>query len=111
MCNSKDPSVYVVSSECFFRYVNITVVLTAEADAHHRFYSAEPDWGFSKFAEVRDLRMVKPGSTKSVIQNDSTTIVVYVKVVKDKTGVLWHNFVESALCNIIHMRLCSNDVS
>ena len=67
------------------------------SDAHHRFIPEEPDWGFTRFNLIQALNTIQPGSTRSIIQNDCTTIVVYVKVFKDPTGVLWHNFVKFAL--------------
>lgn len=69
---------------------------TAVSDAHHRFIPEESDWGFTLFAKLHELRSIKPGTRKSIIQHDSTNIVVYMRTIKDTTGVLWHDFVESA---------------
>lgn len=34
------------------------------------------------------------GKTRPTIENDEVEITAYVRVLKDPTGVLWHNFVK-----------------
>ncbi|GAA5896538.1 hypothetical protein JCM6882_005722 [Rhodosporidiobolus microsporus] len=72
--NPNDPTVYI------------------QSQAHHRFTNEEQDWGFTRFVELRKLFSVSEGRTKPIIENDETVITAYVRVLKDPTGVLWHNF-------------------
>ena len=61
-------------------------------EAHHRFTNEEQDWGFTRFVELRKLFSVSEGRPKSIIDDDETVITAFVRVLKDPTGVLWHNF-------------------
>ncbi|TVY45416.1 Ubiquitin carboxyl-terminal hydrolase [Lachnellula subtilissima] len=61
--------------------------------AHHRFTKEEGDWGFTRFVEVRKLWTVPfDSSGRFLIEDDKANMTAYVRVVKDETGVLWHNF-------------------
>ncbi|KAI8066595.1 hypothetical protein BC940DRAFT_275132 [Gongronella butleri] len=51
----------------------------------HRFQSDESDWGFTRFMEMAKME-------NEYIEQGAVRISVIVKVVKDPTGVLWHNF-------------------
>ncbi|KAJ5182979.1 Ubiquitin carboxyl-terminal hydrolase 21 [Penicillium capsulatum] len=75
LSNVKDPSIYVSHV------------------ATHRFTAEEGDWGFTKFYDMRTL-FTEPWEDKGVplVENDEANITAYVRVVKDPTGVLWHNF-------------------
>ena len=70
-------------------------------DANHRFIAEELDWGFIRFAAGRKLFNVQEGNTRPTTENESADITVYVRVVEDPTGVLWHNFVECVVANIL----------
>lgn len=61
--------------------------------AHHRFTKDEGDWGFTRFLELRKMFNVPwdKGATP-LVENEAANITVFVRVVKDETGVLWHNF-------------------
>ncbi|GAA5900428.1 uncharacterized protein JCM6883_002840 [Sporobolomyces salmoneus] len=72
--NPNDPTVYI------------------QSQAHHRFTNEEQDWGFTRFVELRKLFSVTDGRSKPIIENDETVITAFVRVLKDPTGVLWHNF-------------------
>jgi ubiquitin carboxyl-terminal hydrolase 7 len=67
---------------------------SAAPDAHHRFIAEECDWGFTRFSELRKLCNVQEGHSRPTIENDSADISVFVRVLEDPTGVLWHNFVK-----------------
>lgn len=70
-------------------------ILTAPlSDAHHRFIAEECDWGFTRFSELRKLFHPQPGHGHPTIEDDSAVVSVYVRVLEDPTGVLWHNFVK-----------------
>ncbi|KAG8878853.1 hypothetical protein FRB98_005967 [Tulasnella sp. 332] len=75
MHNPHDPTDYVVSH------------------AHHRFTAEECDWGFTRFHELRKLYASADGVKRPIIENDETNITVFVRVLVDPTGVLWHNFI------------------
>jgi ubiquitin carboxyl-terminal hydrolase 7 len=61
--------------------------------ANHRFYVDEGDWGFTRFCELRRLfNQAWEGHDVPLVENDEANITAYVRVVKDPTGVLWHNF-------------------
>ncbi|OSC99045.1 cysteine proteinase [Trametes coccinea BRFM310] len=73
--NIHDPTIYTVSH------------------AHHRFIAEECDWGFTRFSELRKLFSVQDGHTRPTIEDESADVSVFVRVLEDPTGVLWHNFV------------------
>ncbi|CAO3634585.1 unnamed protein product [Cunninghamella echinulata] len=55
--------------------------------AQHRFCADESDWGFTRFIDHRTL-----ASEKGCLEDNSLRITTIIKVIKDPTGVLWHNF-------------------
>jgi len=61
--------------------------------AHHRFTKEEGDWGFTRFVELRKL-WTQPwdDSGRFLAEGEKANMTAYVRVVKDETGVLWHNF-------------------
>jgi ubiquitin carboxyl-terminal hydrolase 7 len=63
-------------------------------DAHHRFVAEECDWGFTRFADLRKLQTAQEGQTVPTIDQDEVDVTAFVRVLKDPTGVLWHNFVK-----------------
>lgn len=73
--NINDPTIYTVSH------------------AHHRFVAEECDWGFTRFSELRKLFTAVEGQARPTIEGESAEITVFVRVLEDPTGVLWHNFV------------------
>jgi len=67
--------------------------LLAHHTAHHRFTKEEGDWGFTRFAESRKIfNQPWNGSDRPLVEDDEAMMTAYVRVVKDETGVLWHNF-------------------
>lgn len=63
-------------------------------DAHHRFIAEECDWGFTRFSELRKLFSIQDGHSRPTIEDESADVSVFVRVLEDPTGVLWHNFVK-----------------
>lgn len=72
--------------------------------AYHRFTSDESDWGFTRFCPLQERESVhvpttvdnneKPTSLKALLEDDhSVRLTTIIRVVKDYTGILWHNFV------------------
>ncbi|KAL2062656.1 hypothetical protein VTL71DRAFT_5728 [Oculimacula yallundae] len=61
--------------------------------AHHRFTKEEGDWGFTRFVELRKL-WAQPFDESGyyLAPGQKASMTAYVRVVKDETGVLWHNF-------------------
>ena len=61
--------------------------------ANHRFNADEGDWGFTRFAEIRKLFAVQWESRgRPMVEGDAVNVTAYVRIYKDPTGVLWHNF-------------------
>lgn len=66
--------------------------------ANHRFNAEESDWGFTRFAEIR--RLFAPqwdNKGRPMIENDAVNVTAYLRIYKDPTGVLWHNFIKLVL--------------
>ncbi|KAI8373084.1 cysteine proteinase [Radiomyces spectabilis] len=61
--------------------------------AQHRFDADESDWGFTRFIDVNQLCNADAGGRPPFLENDSLRITAIIRVLKDSTGVLWHNFV------------------
>lgn len=76
MYNPRDPSVFQLSV------------------AQHRFNGDESDWGFTKFYDLRRLFICHGDNAAPLIENNQVCITAYVRVIKDPTGVLWHNFIK-----------------
>ncbi|RKP39160.1 hypothetical protein BJ085DRAFT_13200, partial [Dimargaris cristalligena] len=74
MSNSEDPSHF---------YTN---------NAYHRFNPQETDWGFTRFMDYRLAIEPSGPSRRPVLENDSCVLTVFIEIVRDPTGVLWHNF-------------------
>jgi ubiquitin carboxyl-terminal hydrolase 7 len=70
------------------------------AEAHHRFNQEEQDWGFTRFVEFRKL-LVPGDRGRPIIENDETEITAFVRVLKDPTGVLWHNFQKFVILSVL----------
>ena len=63
--------------------------------ANHRFNAEESDWGFTRFAEIRKLFASQwEDRGRPMVEDDAVNVTAYVRVYKDPTGVLWHNFVK-----------------
>ncbi|TKA81612.1 hypothetical protein B0A55_03555 [Friedmanniomyces simplex] len=74
--NPNDPSIYI------------------HHEASHRFTAEEGDWGFTRFADKNRIFAAKyDGFDRPLVENDMARVTAYVRVLKDPTGVLWHNFV------------------
>lgn len=58
--------------------------------AYHRFTSDESDWGFTRFVPI-DGSAEK--SLEAFLEDDSVRITTIIRVMRDVTGILWHNFV------------------
>ncbi|CAG8813303.1 34982_t:CDS:10, partial [Gigaspora margarita] len=61
-------------------------------NAHHRFTAKEPDWGFTRFYTLHKLFAPLENRTRPLIENNACNITVFVRIIKDPTGVLWHDF-------------------
>lgn len=67
--------------------------LFSTSHAHHRFTADEMDWGFTRFNEFRKLAVPLDNRTRPIIEDDQAVVSAFVRVLKDPTGVLWHNFI------------------
>jgi ubiquitin carboxyl-terminal hydrolase 7 len=54
----------------------------------------ECDWGFTRFGDLRKLLNIQAGHSRPTIENGVAEVTVFVRVLEDPTGVLWHNFVK-----------------
>ncbi|KAF2746178.1 cysteine proteinase [Sporormia fimetaria CBS 119925] len=62
--------------------------------ATHRFTQDEGDWGFTRFAELRRLFASSwEERGRPMVEENNANVTAYVRVLKDPTGVLWHNFI------------------
>ena len=87
--------------ESWYACVQFTLVLWNKNDssiylshsAQHRFNLEESDWGFTRFADVR--KMFQPSwedKGRPMVENEEVNVTAYLRIYKDPTGVLWHNF-------------------
>lgn len=63
--------------------------------SHHRFNCDETDWGFANVMELNhsNYPAVKGKQNHILVKNGKLNITVFIRLLKDPTGVLWHNFV------------------
>lgn len=61
--------------------------------SHQRFNKDATDWGFSNFTDLKSLHQSRKDHGP-LIWDDKVNITAFVKVLKDPTGVLWHNFLD-----------------
>ncbi|KAJ3031740.1 UNVERIFIED_CONTAM: hypothetical protein HDU68_000675 [Siphonaria sp. JEL0065] len=62
--------------------------------ANHRYNPAELDWGFNQLVKLNALTAPGDGTAKPLLVDDERiTISVFMKAIRDETGILWHNFV------------------
>ena len=79
------------------RSMSVLICIIPSA-ANHRFNAEESDWGFTRFAEVRRLFASQwDNKGRPMIENDAVNVTAYLRIYKDPTGVLWHNFIKSVL--------------
>lgn len=91
--NKNDPSIYTHHSECNIATIQDIISWGLGVAANHRFNADEGDWGFTRFAEIRKLFAVQwEGRGRPMVENDAVNVTAYVRIYKDPTGVLWHNF-------------------
>ncbi|KAL2383326.1 hypothetical protein RJZ90_002695 [Blastomyces dermatitidis] len=67
------------------------MLLNIASDANFRFSPNDPDWGFTKFCELRRL-LGHLGDKPSLLGNDEANITAYIRVIRDHTGSLYHTF-------------------
>ncbi|KAJ3105715.1 hypothetical protein HDU97_007692 [Phlyctochytrium planicorne] len=63
------------------------------SNAQHRFNPNETDWGFNHLVKLNQVFVPVEGNARPFIENDQAVITVYMKIIRDVTGVLWHNFI------------------
>lgn len=96
MWNPTTPSKYVSSGKCWLTFfLTEASVTNFRSAAKHRFNADEDDWGFTRFCDLQKLKESPwDGHDSPLIDDDEVNITAYVRVVKDPTGVLWHNFLK-----------------
>ncbi|RIB00746.1 hypothetical protein C2G38_2233121 [Gigaspora rosea] len=58
----------------------------------HRFTAEIPSMGYHRFCEHRNLFVPLKNQARSLIEDDSCNITAFVRIIKDPTGFLWHDF-------------------
>ena len=89
-----DPDWYVCAQ--------FTLVISNPRDAKNcivntsqqRFGKYATDWGFSNFTDLRALYNSRRDLNGPLLYDDKLNITAFVKILKDTTGVLWHNFLD-----------------
>ncbi|KAI8618550.1 cysteine proteinase [Chytriomyces sp. MP71] len=61
--------------------------------AQHRFNPYEADWGFNHLVKLNQLTIPLDASGRALVEDDQAVFIVHMRVMKDVTGYLWHNFV------------------
>lgn len=61
--------------------------------SHHRFNALDTDWGFASFIDLNHLKYPSKTRTSGLLNEGQLNISAFVRVLKDPTGVLWHNFI------------------
>ncbi|KAJ3072248.1 hypothetical protein HDU99_002237, partial [Rhizoclosmatium hyalinum] len=61
--------------------------------AQHRFNPYEADWGFNHLVKLNHLTVPIDGSQHALIEDDQALFIVHMRVMKDVTGYLWHNYI------------------
>lgn len=56
-------------------------------DANHRFCEEEIDWGFTRFYNIK-------AKDAFINKENRTCLSIFLRIVKDETGVLWHNLIK-----------------
>lgn len=67
-------------------------VFSISKPAYHRFNAAEYDWGFSQFATVDQIKNGAHNFGPLCASDGSIKLIAKIRVIRDTTGVLWHNF-------------------
>lgn len=62
--------------------------------SNHRFNNSNKDWGFSNFIDLNHLKYQSQYKPSGFLSNDSLNISLFVRILKDPTGVLWHDFID-----------------
>lgn len=89
--NPDDPSCYITHGINHIIFLCIKLIFMIAAQ--HRFSKLEADWGFTGFISHKELKEGvndKPG----FLVNDTVVLTTIVRLIKDQTGVLWHNFIK-----------------
>jgi ubiquitin carboxyl-terminal hydrolase 7 len=90
--NPIDPTVYIVHRASPRSLLGLDSFLDGLfADAYHRFTPEEPNWAFTQFAKVQSLYHVRDGHSRPLAENGRTEVTAFVRVIRDPTGLLWHN--------------------
>ncbi len=63
------------------------------SQAHHRFTAEEMGLGLHPLQRASQARCPHRWAKPPIIENDCADVTAYVRVLKDPTGVLWHNFI------------------
>ncbi|ORY37639.1 cysteine proteinase [Rhizoclosmatium globosum] len=72
---------------------SLAIVNHKKITAQHRFNPYEADWGFNHLVKLNHLTVPLDGSQHALIEDDQALFIVHMRVMKDVTGYLWHNYI------------------
>ncbi|KAI8055335.1 cysteine proteinase [Syncephalis plumigaleata] len=88
----ESPDWHVCAQFCLFISNTTVPTLYHKNYAQHRFNNEESDWGFTKFIQLREVAYSAYPEERPILDNGAATITVLLRILKDPTGMLWHNF-------------------
>lgn len=72
-------------------YFNLCIYVCVAAQ--HRFNKYEADWGFTQYINHKEL-IEGTNDKPPFLVDDTVVLTAIVRLIKDPTGVLWHNFIK-----------------
>ena len=92
--------VYIYFSFIYYYQLSIKWLITNKINtvilfsvAQHRFTQYASDWGFSKMIPLDQLKYESTHELP-MLEDNCIRISAIVQLIKDETGVLWHNFIQ-----------------
>ncbi|KNC97639.1 uncharacterized protein SPPG_07108 [Spizellomyces punctatus DAOM BR117] len=66
--------------------------LLVQQAAQHRFNPEATDWGFNQLTKLTWMYRGHESIGGPIIEKEEFIVIVWIRVIKDETGVLWHKF-------------------
>ncbi|KAI9598113.1 cysteine proteinase, partial [Syncephalis fuscata] len=88
----ESPDWHVCAQFCLFISNTTDPSLFYKSVAQHRFDNDEADWGFTRYIQLKELIYSAYPNSRTIMENNSVTFTVLLRVLKDPTGLLWYNF-------------------
>ena len=88
--NPHDKALYTSQSEVSMRVGSTHLIdLTGSC---YRFNPQWKEWGFRNFSTATQLLTVQELHTRPIVENELVDITAFVRVLDDRTGMLWRDF-------------------